>query len=536
MRSLPPRNIGILFDWHAERTDGTEVHLDRPFDITGDKRLVYAPGELAELVIETATALIAAGVRKGDRIAVIKRNHFDVLIVAAAAARIGALAATISSANRIDHVDQILGKLRPAVILLDGDFLTVAQLADVDLTLHGRTVVIGPEPIGDFPRLEDLRGGPSPSVDLRPDAEPMMITHTSGTTSTPKLVVHSADTNRAAARLELLPLPLATSGHRDVYMSSISFAHSRAYTWAAAQFMLSPQRLVVASSHDVADVEGVLEHHQVTMLEATPNVFQHWLPLVNRRPELFAQVRYFMNTFDMMHPHIARPFVNASRRRAVVWAHSWGQSEVGPIAGRAHSRRHLNRIAGTVNDHMNRLGPAWPGLVQARVLDPDTGKRQRSGELGVIFVRTKSQCLDYLGDTDRHTAKQHGSWWNTGDVGYTDRFGRINFVDRAVDAIPGASATAIESVLLQRIPDVSEVVLLSRGDRPPIPVISVSSGRIESELWTRVTRDLPELATPVIVAWDDLPRTSTWKVRRKELRELVFTETADDTVLEERFI
>lgn len=535
MRVLPPRNIGTLFDWHAERNRGTELHLDRPFDIAGDERVVYAPDELAELVVETAAALIAAGVRKGDRIAVIKRNHFDVLIVAAAAARIGALAATISSANRIDHVDQILGKLQPAVILVAAEFLTAAQQNGTDLTLHGRPIVIGPERIGDAPRFEDLLGGPPPAVDLRPDTEPMMITHTSGTTSTPKLVVHSADTNRAAARLELLPLPLATSGHRDIYMSSISFAHSRAYTWAAAQFMLAPKRLVVASSHDVADVEGVLEHHPVTMLEATPNVFQHWLPLVNRRPELFAQVRYFMNTFDMMHPHIARPFVNASRRRAVVWAHSWGQSEVGPIAGRAHGRRHLNHISGTVHDHMNRLGPAWPGLVRARVLDPDSGRRRRRGEPGVIFVRTKSQCLDYLGDTDRHTEKRHGKWWNTGDVGLTDRLGRIHFVDRAVDSIPGASATAIESVLLQRIPDVSEVVLLSRGDRPPLPVISVSGGRIENELWMRVTRDLPELADPVIVAWDDLPRTSTWKVRRKELRELVFTEAADDTVLEERF-
>jgi acyl-coenzyme A synthetase/AMP-(fatty) acid ligase len=363
----------------------------------------------------------------------------------------------------------------------------------------------------------------------------MMITHTSGTTSTPKLVVHTADSARAGTRLEFLPLPFAVNGRHDVTLSSISFAHSRAYAWTAAQFRWAPKRLVIASRHSVPDVERVLDSQRPTTIEATPNVFQHWVPLVRRRPELFEQVRYYMNTFDMMHPSIVRPFIEASKRRNVLWGHSWGQSEVGPIAGGPYSRQKLARLAGTDNDNMNTMGWAWPGLVSAKVVNPDTGVRVRQGDIGVLMVKAKSLCVDYLGETDRYEAKRSGLWWNTGDVGFKDSLGRIHFVDRAVDAIPGASATELESALLERIPSAVEVIVLTRGESTPVPVICVEGDSLSDAEWEQASAGLPAMTAPVVMPWEKLPRTSTWKIRRKELREMVFAQTVDDTPLEERF-
>lgn len=537
MAVLPPKNIGLLFDWHAAKSRTTELYLDRPFDIAPDGGVTYDAAALARLVQEASAWLYAAGARRGDRIAVIKRNHFDMILLSAAAARIGAVAATISAANRPQHLLEMLRRLDPVVTLISSEKLQEAQRQDIDLTVFGRTVLLDKDHDvrGEPVHLDELRGAPVPAPDIRPDHEMMMITHTSGTTNTPKLVVHSADSNRAATRLELLPLPFAVSRRNDVYLSSISFAHSRAYAWAAAQFRWAPRRLVIVSSHGFADAERLMESQRPTMVEAMPNVFQHWLPLVRRRPELFAQVRYYMNTFDMMHPSIARPFLQASRRRTVLWAHSWGQSEVGPIAGVPYTRRKLDRIAGSARDNMNMMGWAWPGLVRARVMDPDTGRRMRRGEVGVLMVKTKSLCIDYLGETDRHTAKRLGDWWNTGDVGYKDALGRIHFLDRAVDAVPGGSATELESVLLQRLPNALEVVILTRGDRPPLPVVSTEDNTLAAEDWARATRGLPPMEEPVLIPWEEMPLTSTWKVRRRELREKVFAGRADDTVLEDRF-
>jgi acyl-coenzyme A synthetase/AMP-(fatty) acid ligase len=362
----------------------------------------------------------------------------------------------------------------------------------------------------------------------------MMITHTSGTTSTPKLVAHTADSCRAGTRLELLPMPLAVNGRNDIGLSSISFAHSRAYAWAMAQLRWAPKALVIASSHEADAVERVLDRVLPTTVEATPNVFQRWVPLVRRRPELFARVRYYMNTFDLMHPSIARPFVNASRRRFVLWGHSWGQSEVGPMAGFGYTRGQINRRA-AAGGNMNMMGNPWPGLVSIKAADPETGEPVKHGQVGVLFAKAASICVDYVGESDRYAEKWKGSWWNTGDTGYKDALGRVHFVDRAVDAIPGGSATELESELLDRIGNAVEVILLTRGDRTPVPVISLDGPDLGAEEWAEVTRGLPPLEPPVFIPWDRLPRTSTWKVRRKELREMVFAEASDDTVLEERF-
>ncbi|MEU0073360.1 class I adenylate-forming enzyme family protein [Streptomyces sp. NPDC006332] len=532
--SNPPKNLGILFDWHADKQRSTSLYLDRPFDIAPDAGVDYDAQSLASLVVDASGWLYAAGARRGDHIAVIKENHFDVIVLSAAAARIGAIAATISAANRPTHLLEMLQRLQPAVTVISAETLEAAARAGIDLGSFGRTVLLGQAADdGTGIPLEQLIGSPVPQPSIRPDSEPMMITHTSGTTSTPKLVVHTAETNRAGTRLELLPLPIIVNRPKDVCLSSISFAHSRAYAWTFAQFRWAPKRLVIASTHDVHDVERVMESQRPTTVEATPNVFQHWIPLVRRRPELFAQVRYYLNTFDMMHPSIARPFMNASRHRGVMWGHSWGQSEVGPIAGSGYTRRKINKVAGFVSDNMNNMGWAWPGLMKAKVVDADTGVRVRRGETGIIMVQGKSLFADYLGETDRYEAKKADGWWNTGDVGYKDHLGRIHFVDRALDAIPGGSATEVESVLLERIEGAREVVLLSRGELEPVPVVCLDSGTLSGEAWNAASAGLVPMADPVVLNWAELPRTSTWKIRRKELRELVLA--GDDTQLEERF-
>ncbi|TFD06323.1 class I adenylate-forming enzyme family protein [Cryobacterium sp. TMT1-66-1] len=534
---LPPKNIGLLFDWHANKSKTTELHLDRPFDIAPNGGVTYDAAMLAALVREASGWLFEAGVRRGDRVAVVKQNHFDMIVLAAASARIGAIAATISSLNRPEDLKELLHKLQPDLTIMSSATLAEGQVQGLDLAERGKALLLENERDVGTARtilLDDLRGSSIPETDIRHEGEPMIITHTSGTTSAPKLVVHTAESSRAGTRLEFLPLPYAVNRRQDIALSSISFAHSRAFAWATAQLRWAPKRLVVASSHNVDDVERVIETHRPTTIEAIPNVFQHWISLVKRRPELFSQVRYYMNTFDMMHPSIVRPYLEASNRRVALWGHSWGQSEVGPIAGGVYSRAKITERVGSADDNMNTMGWAWPGLVSAKVVDPDTGRRLRRGETGILLVKSKSLCVDYLGETDRYDAKRSGTWWNTGDVGYKDRIGRIRFVDRAVDTIQGGSATELESVLLERVPGAVEIILLARGDQEPLPVVCIS-GELSADAWASATSGLPGMADPVIMPWENLPRTSTWKIRRKELRQMIFDGIDDDTVLEERF-
>jgi acyl-coenzyme A synthetase/AMP-(fatty) acid ligase len=138
-----------------------------------------------------------------------------------------------------------------------------------------------------------------------------------------------------------------------------------------------------------------------------------------------------------------------------------------------------------------------------------------------MMVATKSRCLDYLGEHERHREKQRGKWWNTGDIGERASFGRLRLVDREVDIIPGTSGIELESILLDRLERASDVAVLGVPGRPPVPVLCMRDNRLGPEEWRAATADLPELDEPRLLDWEEVPRTATWKVRRLELREKV---------------
>ncbi|MFD1146208.1 AMP-binding protein, partial [Saccharothrix hoggarensis] len=134
---MRPHDMGTLFDEVAARHTHTTVHLDRPFDIApagpapadrshgalGDdgfgQGVDYTVPELAGLVREAAGWLHAVGARRGDRVAVVKRNHYDYDLLACAAVRIGAVPALLSGHLSDDALETLLKRLDPAVLVTD---------------------------------------------------------------------------------------------------------------------------------------------------------------------------------------------------------------------------------------------------------------------------------------------------------------------------------------------------------------------------------------------------------------------------------
>src|SRR6184192_3038292 len=112
-----PKNIGLMFEPYAETGSRTVFHLDRPFDVAPKGGTRYGVGDLARLVAEISGVLFEAGLRAGDRLGIVKDNHFDVVVLASAAARIGALPAMISSTIRPDALKVMLGRLEPKVLV-----------------------------------------------------------------------------------------------------------------------------------------------------------------------------------------------------------------------------------------------------------------------------------------------------------------------------------------------------------------------------------------------------------------------------------
>ncbi|WP_371099982.1 class I adenylate-forming enzyme family protein [Streptomyces sp. PU_AKi4] len=514
-------NIGMLFSTYAARHQQAFV-LDRPFDIAPERGVDWTLSGLADLVAEASGWLHASGVRPGDSVAVIKRNHYDIVLLAAGAARIGAFPAMISAQVPPKALRVMLDRLRPRTVLASADVLQGALDDGVDLGGPGtRLVSIGEPPNGtDADTLAVFQGAPVPPPSPVADDRPMIATHTSGTTGVPKLVVHSADTLcREAPYLERKRWAPWTPWPKDVVVNCTAFNHGRNVSWTSGMLACPSQEIVLISDADIENVARVLQGRRPTLFEAHPNMYQLWEDIVRTHPEIFSRVRQYISTFDAIHPRTVRRFLNASRRRMPLWSAGWGQSETAAIAFSTYTRRSMRKV-GPGNPALSSGGRRAP-RARVKVANSAAEPHLARGEVGIIFVRTASRCINYLGEEDRWKAKAASGWWNTGDLGRLDGRGRITLVDREVDRIPGISCIEAEGILLERLDRAHEVIILPNAQGLPIPVVSVPDGKLADDEWKRACAGLPVMDEPRLISWEDIPRTSTWKVRRLELRERV---------------
>lgn len=510
--------------WHvaAERNAGQRIVLDRPPDIAPTSGSEWTYATWAGLVEEAAAWLHAAGVGPWDRVALIKSNHLDVTVLGAAAARLGAIPAQLAWDHPPKVVQLLLERLERPVLVIDRERLEQSDLAERELeTLTARTICIDdPGGKSDVIPLNDLRGAPPAPARPRALDEPMVITHTSGTTGPPKLVMHSARTIHALSHVETERYPYLGLSANDTLGFCDPYFHQRMQTGLLALATATPE-LVALSDPGHANVRRVLARHVPTVVETLPNIYLMWEPLARDPARLFRNVRLYVNSFDAIHTRTIRTFLNASERRLPVWVQSWSQTENGALVIRPYTRR-LVRRRGKRPPVTQKLGWPLPGIAKVRAVNPDTGRPVARGQVGLIEISQPGRCLGYVGEQDRHRLKRDHDWWNTGDLGVISGLGSVRLVDREVDRIPGASGIELEDVLLDRLPRTSEVVILAVPDALPVPILATEDGvPVPEEDWQCAVNDLPPLADPIHLAWGEIPRTATWKVKRNDLRERV---------------
>lgn len=511
-------DMGTFFEDRAEAGCRTVTHLSRPFDIAPGAGTSYDVEALASLVRNAAGWLAAAGVGPGDRVAVVKDNHWDIDLLACAAIRLGALPAPLSNRLPAESLQLLLERFEPSLLVTTAATLDAASRANLDLfALAERTMSIDGA-AGPALTLDSLRGQTPPPPRHRPADDPLLVAPTSGTTGVPKLVVHSTTTiiGRLAS-FEAHRWPVIGVKPHDTVATASAFTHGRTFCWTAATYTMAPRRVVVVADHDPASAEPLLRTHPPTVLEGLPSTYLRWQPLAGRADNPFTDVRLYVGTYDAVHPTTVRTYLTASRRRMPVWAQGWGQTELGPLAFRFFTRRAVTKRAARHPTTRNQGRPV-PVKTSLRVVDPDTFAAVDRGEPGLVMAKTRARCLGYVGEQQRWEHKARGAWFNTGDIGVRTRSGNIIFVDREVDQIPGASCVELEDVIDDRLPEVIECVVLGTPGRRPLPVVVTADGSLDPTAWQAAVADLPPLDEPVAVTWDGLPRTVTGKVQRLRLR------------------
>jgi acyl-coenzyme A synthetase/AMP-(fatty) acid ligase len=515
--------LGVLPDMGAARDASTLLTLDHDLDVlpgTG-RRLTVA--ELAGHVADLAGRLRAAGARPGERIAIYKSANFDAWVLAAAAARLGAVPVMLSPALDGEAVGGLLRRLDQPHLLSDARKL--GAMAGVPVAGLTRQVMVvgGPRPgaapltePGAVPlaglaavRLAELAGAPLVQPVTRAPGEPAMITHTSGTTGLPKLIVHTPRSMYVRLRPQWWLLSLMRK--RETVAINIPFVHSRMYA-AMALVLLKAMPALLTRDADPGKVADFFATHRPGFIEALPNAFIEWERLTTDPRKPFASVKYFSSTFDAIHPRTIGRLLASSQRRAPLFFQIYGQSEVGPAVGRPYFRRSVRSTDGRC------VGFHLPGSARVRVVRPD-GKRPSERNPGFIEARWKGLAKTYFGEQERFEASMHDGWWRTGDVGYRTRLGCIHMLDREADVIPGVrSSLEIEDLVLSRLGELSELVVVPGPGSEPVPVICTNGDRpLDAGRWRLAVADFPQLADPIQIPQAELPRTATMKVKRLEL-------------------
>lgn len=502
--------IGAMFDEAATRYANREIILDRPTDVAPERGTDFTYAGLADLVADLSARLWAVGVRPSERVCIQKTHNFDIVALACAVARIGAVPALLSPSLDGDTATELVRRLDRPWVLTDAQTLA-GPLSGIGSVARDVLVAAG-GPVPGTTDLGEYANAPRrPAVRLHP-SQPTMITHSSGTTGTPKLAVHTA------ARLwhRLVPQQLWSWPMRNETVAfCLTFVHSRFYH-ALGVFLRYGSRIVIAADHDPVTIGPLFARTRPGVVETHPNTFVDWEDLVRAAGRPLAGVRYYTSTFDAMHPRTIERLLRASRRRFPVFLQFYGQSETGPVAGRWYTKRGIARADGRC------VGLPLPGFVRLRVIGPD-GRPVRRGETGYIVVKHRARAITYLGEEKRYGEQLSRGWWRMGDMGYRGRYGLLYLLDREVDRIENMDSNlAAEDVLMSRLEELREVVIVRGADGTAVPVVATrDEAPLDTERWTRAAADFPGLGAPVQMPFDEMPRTATWKIRRSVLERML---------------
>lgn len=510
INNLPSKRglyLGIVPETAAAKNSSMLLTLDHDLDTNPELGRRLTIGELADHVDDLAGRLRAAGVRTGERIVIYKANNFDLWVLATAAARIGAIPVMLSYHLDNATVVALLARIGRPHLLTDEHKLDA--LADVPLTdlTAGVISVSGRRP--GVISLSELTGSPRFEPVFQGLDDPAIITHTSGTTGLPKLVVHTPRTQRLRLSPQLFLLWFMRK--RETVAIHIPFLHSRNFA-AMAICLQKEMPVLLVREPDPDKVAEFFGKHKPGIIEALPNSFMAWEQLADDPRKPFASVKVFSSTFDAIHPRTINRLLESSERRMPLFYQIYGQSEVGPAIGRPYFRRFARPTEGRC------VGYPMVGGPRVRVVSRD-GKRPSKQTPGLIEVKWDATLKTYFGEQERYNANMHDGWWRMGDVGYHGGFGCVHMLDREVDVIPGVqSSLEIEDVVISRLAELSELIVIAGPKSEAIPVICTNGDQpLDQDRWRAAVADFPQLSDPIQIPLTELPRTGTLKVRRIEL-------------------
>ena len=263
-------DLGLLPEIAAEHHGATTLCADTPW--ASACRTPNTVSDFAAVVADYADRLWGAGVRPGEVVALAKSNHFDIQALQCAIVRIGGVPALLSVKMEPADLLNCLKQLQQPYLLTDADGAAVLRPWQDQLgTLLSRVLTLTSE--AELAGAAELSESATHQVTRRPGTAPTLITHSSGTTGKPKLVVHTVDSlySQVAPQINVVQ----ALDYTRISAKCLSFVHVRMSTGLLTALNMRVPFLGITSA-SLPSVREALLRYRPQSLEAQPNMFLRW--------------------------------------------------------------------------------------------------------------------------------------------------------------------------------------------------------------------------------------------------------------------
>ncbi|OBI07534.1 acyl-CoA synthetase [Mycolicibacter nonchromogenicus] len=470
--------------------------------------------ELDDAVNAVANGLLAMGVRGGDGVAILARNHRWFLIANYGCARVGARLILLNSEFSGPQIKDVSEREGAKLIIYDDEYTAAVAQADPVL---GKLRALGVNPDTDEPSgstdetLAQLiaRSSKAPAPKVTKHASIIILT--SGTTGTPKGANRSTPPTLAPIGGILSHVPFRAG---EVTSLPSPMFHALGYLHGTLA-MFFGSTLVLRRRFKPATVLEDLEKHKVTGVVVVPVMLSRILDQLEKtspKPDL---------------SNLRIVFVSGSQLGAELATRA--MKDLGPVIYNMYGSTEV-AFATIAEPSDLQYNPATVGQVvkgvKVRILDDD-GNEVPQGQVGRIFVGNFFPFEGYTGGGGKQIID---GLLSSGDVGYFDERGLLYVSGRDDEMIVSGGENVFPAEvedLISGHPDVIEATALGVEDKEwgarlkAFVVKKEGSTVDEDAIKVYVKEHLARYKVPrEVVFLDELPRNPTGKILKRELRDL----------------
>ena len=497
--------IGMLPSFNARRTPNRAAIIDDEGSFTYQ--------ELDEAANAVAHGLLAKGVRGGDGIAILARNHRWFAVAQFGCARVGARIILLNSSFSGPQIKEVSEREGAKVIIYDDEYAADVSKAKPPL---GKLRALGTTPDGEDSgsadeTLANLVAAHSTAPAPKATKHSSIIILTSGTTGTPKGANRSTPPTLAPIGGILSHVPFKAN---EVTSLPAPMFHALGFLHATIGMFLG-STLVLHGKFKPAQVFEDIEKHKVTAVVVVPVMLARMLDALEKmdgKPDL-SSLRIIFVSGSALGADIAE---RALKDIGPVVYNMYGSTE---IAFATIAQPHHLEFNSTT------AGPPVKG-VKVKIYD-ENGKELPQGEVGRIFVGTSFPFEGYTGGGNKQIID---GLLSSGDVGYFDERGLLYISGRDDEMIVSGGENVFPAEVEDCIsahPDVVEATAIGVedkewGHRLRAFVVKKDNADLDEDTVKKHVKDqLAKYKVPrEVVFLDELPRNPTGKILKRELREI----------------